>query len=318
MGGNKAGKRHSLIAAVPWLLSVLWLLMPWSVGTVVGTASEGADRLFVVVAGIGLWLAWSVCLLASLIRRPWALTTVRLAASGSVAVAIAAIVWAGSDLTAAVASLALIHAVLITALALLPEIGNAFADGISYGNERRLLLRAPITVLAGPLPLAWVLTIGGIAAGPLALANRQWVLAGVLAVVGWPIAGFAVRSMHQLALRWLVFVPNGLVLIDGLATSEPVLLLRKDVHSVTPAPADVDLGADGLVDLSGNALGVPLLATMSNAVEVVPRGSARRPGRAQQSERVQATRVLFSPTRPGVALAAVIERWVGQAGGGTT
>ena len=33
--------------------------------------------------------------------------------------------------------------------------GEAFVDGSSYGDERRMPLRPPVAVLAGPVPLAW-------------------------------------------------------------------------------------------------------------------------------------------------------------------
>ncbi len=316
-----------LVKVLPWLLSVLWLLLPWSVGNVFVAGSTDSDRLFTVTIGTGLWAAWGVALLASLIRRPWALTMLRLASTGAVAVTLAAVIWvansddidgtgivgAGSTSTAsattvlstAAASLAVAHVVVIAAVSLLPEIGNTFVDGLSYGNESRLLLRAPVGVLVGPLPLAWAFAIAGIAAGPLALANRQWVLAIVLAVLGWPVAVVATRSLHQLAMRWIVFVPNGLVLVDQLATREPVLLLRKNVALLAPTPASVDLTVDGLADLSGNALGIPLMASLEEPVAIIPRHTKKF------AEQLNVSEVLFSPTRPGAALVIAVERKIG-------
>ncbi len=296
---------------LPWLLSVLWLLLPWSVGNVVAAGSTESDLLFTLTIGTGLWTVWGVALLASLIRRPWALTILRLAATGVVAVTITAAIWAvNSDstvvtLSTAAASLAVAHVVIVAAVSLLPEIGNAFVDGLSYGNESRLLLRAPIGVLTGPLPLAWVLAVAGVVAGPLALANRQWFLAIVLAVLGWPIAVVATRSLHQLAVRWVVFVPNGLVLVDQLTTSEPVLLLRKNVELLAPTPASVDLTSDDLADLSGNALGIPLMVSLTETVTVILRHTKKR------AEQQNVSEVLFSPTRPGAALVIAIERKIG-------
>ena len=305
---RRLGSDTSLVARLPWLLSILWLLLPWSVGSVVGQASQHTDQLFMATVGSALWVAWGFTLLASLIRRPWSLTTVRLAATGSVVVVVAAAIWAAnstsadasgtSELSTALVSLAIVHAVVVVAVALLPEVGNVFVDGLSYGNECRLLLRAPVGVLAGPLPLAWLVAVAGIGAAPLALANSQWVLAVVLAVVGWSLAAVAVRSLHQLANRWVVFVPNGLVLIDALATREPVLLLRKDIASIAPTPADIDLSASDLADLSGNALSVPLHVMVSTQVEIVP----------LKADQVSVSQVLFSPTRPGAALAAAAKR----------
>ena len=122
---------------------------------------------------------------------------------------------------------------------------------------------------------------------------------GRMAALAAAALGF--RSLFQLSRRWVVFVPNGFVLHDQMATREPFLLRRADVAALGPAPADIDLEASDLVDISGNALGPVLLAELSVDIEVVPRTS----GTAQVHA---VSRVLFSPTRPGEMLAEAAQR----------
>ena len=79
-----------------------------------------------------------------------------------------------------------------------------------------------------------VLLLAG-ATGPLLLAARQWVAGGVLTVAGVVVVVVLARALHQLARRWLVFVPAGVVLHDPLGLVEPVLLIRAHVRSFAAA-----------------------------------------------------------------------------------
>ena len=278
--------------------------MPWSVGAVaadaLGACSENSARLL----SAGLWAVWAVVLCATLVRRPWALTVVRVAAPASVAAAVGSVVAAASwgvEVGAPSAAAAIAGAVIMAAVALLPETGNAMVDGLSYGNERRMLLRTPFLLAIAPIPLVWAVVVAGIAGPAVLWANGEWVWAAAFSVMGAPAAVIGFRALHQLTRRWAVFVPNGFVLHDRMATREPFLLRRADVAALGPAPADIDLDADDLVDISGNALGPVLLVELSGQVEVVPRTT----GTAQV---LAVSRVLFSPTRPGEMLAEAARR----------
>ena len=125
---------------------------------------------------------------------------------------------------------------LVAALAAFwPGTGEAFVAGSSYGDERRHAAAGPRAPCSpGRWPLAWAVAVAGVAAGPLLLAARQWVAGAAALAAGLPAAGVAVRSMHTLARRWLVFVPNGVVVHDPLALAEPVLLRRAEVRSFGP------------------------------------------------------------------------------------
>ena len=112
-------------------------------------------------------------------------------------------------------------------------------------------------------------------------------------MLGLPLAGMGVRSLHSLARRWLVLVPAGLVLHDHQALVEPVLFPRRTIRRLHPAT--VDEAADA-VDATQGAFGLALALDLAEPVVVSP----RRPDGAVEAE--AASRVLFTPTRPGVVL----------------
>jgi hypothetical protein len=180
-----------------------------------------------------------------------------------------------------------------------PLTGEAFINGSSYGDERRLPLRVPGALLFGPLPLAEVAAVAGPIAGPLLLAARQWVAGSVVLAAGLPLAYVAVRALHGLARRWVVLVPAGLVLHDQHTLVEAVLFPRTTIRRLGPAPADA---ADQALDLTQRALGLALLLELEEPVVVSP----RRSGERLHVESVD--RLLFTPTRPGALLGAAAGR----------
>jgi hypothetical protein len=279
-----------------WPARVTWLVLPLVVGPAVGDAVHAASRPVQLVASIGLWVGWAAVLVATLVPTPVSLTALRVAAPAVVVAALAATVADGAS-TAAVVGLV---GALVTAFAAFwPGTGEAFVAGSSYGDERRMPLRVPGPLLAGPLVLAWAVAIAGVAAGPLLLATGQWLAGAAALAVGLPAAGVALRSMHALARRWLVFVPNGVVVHDPLALAEPILLRRADVRSFGPAPADT-----AALDLTRGALGLALEVRLLPPVSLVlaPGG---RPG---VSEATTAAVLLVAPTRPGAVLAEARRR----------
>jgi hypothetical protein len=235
-------------------------------------------------------------LVATLVPTTVSLTGLRVAAPAAVVAALAAVVSEGGS-AATVVGLA---GALVAALAVFwPGTGEAFVAGSSYGDERRMPLRVPGPLLAGPLVLVWVAAAAGVAAGPLLLAAGQWIAGVAVLAVGFPVAAAAIRSLHTLARRWLVFVPNGVVVHDPLALAEPVLVRRADVRSFGLAPADT-----AALDLTRGALGLALEVTLAPPVSVVLAGRGRR----GVSEATTAAALLVAPTRPGAALAEARRR----------
>lgn len=238
----------------------------------------------VVMFGV-LSLGWTAALVALLVPRDTALTALRiLVPAGLAAVLVATIL--GDDVGASdVASVAVATVATVTVMA--PWVSEAWVDGSSYGVERRFPLRAPATLTFALVPLAWLAVVVGATAGPLLLASRQWVPGIGALVVGAVAVRAGVRSLHQLARRWVVLVPAGLVVHDPLTMPEPQLFLRRMITRLGPAFADT--AAD---DLTAGAPGLALQLDLNEPADLLVRDRGRRT--ATRST----TSLLFTPSRP--------------------
>lgn len=290
--------RLGALAHSAWPARVAWLVLPLFVGPSLGDALDDASRSVQLVASAGMWVIWLVVLVATLVPTTVSLTALRIAAPSAVAAAGASLAADGASATALVAVAAALCAALA---ALAPETAEAFVDGSSYGDERRLPLRVPVPLLAGPAELAWLAAVGGVCTGPLLLAARQWVPGVVALAAGVPLAVWGARVLHILARRWLVFVPTGVVVHDQLTLIDPILLPRAVVRSVGPAPADSDAA-----DLTGGASGLALEVRLTEPVSVLPVASRGRP-----AELRDVSALLVTPSRPGRVLAEARRRRLG-------
>lgn len=278
---------RDLSRLLPWLVRGLWAALPFTAGPALAAALDSADRPVQLVASTGLWLGWAVGMIAAFAPHPIALTALRVVAPAAVvAPLIAAVAGHPSPLAVAWAAVA-------CAWAFAPAIGATYVNGPAYPNERRYLLRPPGPLLAGPLPLAWALSVAGIGAGPLLLAARQWILGGALLLLGWPLAYLLLKSIHNLSRRWAVFVPAGLVLHDPVVLFDPMLFRRQDVTAFRPATA-ADTGS---YDLSQRAPGLGIQMELAELTTVALQKPGKREGAA-----IHATALRFTPTRPGAVL----------------
>ena len=272
-----------------WPLRALWILIPFTTGALVDHALDGRLTSFRIGATAIFWTIWALVLVAMLVPRVETLTAVRIA----VPAAPVAALWATAATEVDARAITGIVVALVAAIGvMLAPVGEAFVDGSSYGDERRMPLRPPVAVLAGPVPLAWAVTVAGSLTGPLLLLAHRWIAGLILTAAGLPLAGAAVRALHQLSRRWVVFVPAGFVLHDHLALREPVLFTRNDLVALGPAPADTRAH-----DLTARAAGLALQVDFAVPVEVVP----TTPGEAI-TELVGITQFLFMPSRPGQVL----------------
>ncbi len=288
--------RLGSLAHSAWPVRVTWLVLPLLAGPALGDALSEASRPVQLVASVGSWAVWLVVLVATLVPTTVSLTALRIAAPSAVVAAGAALAATGPT-AASVVGLA---ATLCSALAALaPETAEAFVDGSSYGDERRLPLKVPAALLAGPAELAWVAVAAGVAAGPLLLAARQWVGGAAALAVGLPLTWWGVRVLHTLARRWLVFVPAGVVVHDQLTVVDPVLLRRGVVRSLGPAPADTDA-----VDLTAGASGLALEVRLTQSVPLLPVSRHRH----APPELADVTALLVTPSRPGRVVAEARRR----------
>jgi hypothetical protein len=276
---------------LPWSLRALWAAQALAAGPAFAAALDGRSQPVRTTASVLLWALWAAALLGTALLAPVTLTVVRLIAPAGAGAA----VWAAS--TGAPSSLAMVVALASTlgalAAAFAPGTGRAFVNGPAYGDERRHLLRLPAPLLVAVVPLTWVVTAGAVVAAPLLLAAQVWIAGGLVAVAGLPAAVVGARSLHALTLRWLVFVPAGVVLKDQLALVDPVLFQRRTIEALRPAPADTDS-----LDLTGGASGLALELLLHEKVEMTLVKPKERLGETGRS-----ARLLFTPTRPGQVLA---------------
>lgn len=277
-----------------WPARACWIAVALVAAPALAGALEGRSAPVSVVAATGLWAGWGAGLVALLVPRDTALTALRTLVPAGLAATIAGAATGPSIDAVTVAAVAV--AALATLAVLAPGLGEAWIDGSSYGSERRFPLRPPAAIGYVLAPLTWALVVLGASAGPLLLAARQWVVGAVALVVGAGVVWAGVRSLHQLARRWVVLVPAGLVLHDPLTLPEPQLVLRRMVRRLGPAPADTTSD-----DLTAGATGLALQLDLDEPLDLLVRDGRATATRASTS-------LLFTPSRPRLLLDAAAER----------
>jgi hypothetical protein len=279
----------------PWPARIAWAALPLTVAPVLGSALDERSTAVARTASVLAWLVWAGGLLAVAVPRTVTLTAVRILLPLVVPVS----VWAALQVDGGVGAVVAVTWSALGVVAILwPPVSEAFADGSSYGDERRMLLRTPTPVLLGPLPLAWAAGVAGPVAGPLLLAARAWAAGAIVLVLGVPLAVAAIRVVHGLSRRWVVFVPAGLVLHDLQAMGEAVLFPRASIAALQVAPAE----DDGVEDLTLGTVGGALQLDLVEPLQISPRR-----GRIAR-DLVDVERVRFAPARPGEVLAEAARR----------
>jgi hypothetical protein len=268
-----------------WCARLIWALLPVSAGTALSDALNRWSVAPARVAAVLLWAAWTLGLVALLAPRPWGLTALRVMAPAAVVVAILSIGGTG----AASAALAVSSSVVAAAFALSAPVAQASGNALAYGDEIRFPLRVPLSLFLGPVPLAVVLIGAGVSVGPLLLGTKHYLAGIIVSVGGVAVALTLARSLHSLALRWVVLVPAGLVVVDPLTLADPVLMRREQIRAVKRSQ-NRTTEAGGL-DLR--------LGTLPGTIELSlrePQSFARRRGR-RNSELREADLVLVSTVR---------------------
>jgi hypothetical protein len=267
---------------------VVWLALPLAlVPALEGALADRSSPVAVLVSMAG-WLGWTAGIVAVLAPRTLGLTYLRIAAPASLVLSS----WAAlGDVPVGAAIAAVLLSAVTVVIVLSPAVTDAFVNGSAYGPERRFALRTPTAILFGPALLVWVLIVAGVSTGPLLLAAEQWVAGVVALAIGWPVAALASRSLHQLARRWLVFVPAGLVVHDPSAVASQ-LIPRSAVATIAPALADSEAH-----DLTGGAAGLALEVRLVDPIVIEPARGRRKP-----PDPVETDRFLVSPSRPGAVM----------------
>jgi hypothetical protein len=284
---------------VTWSLRLLWIALPVTAGSALAGALDDRSAAAQRAISISAWVLWGAVVVALAVPRPATLTIIRFGVPGAVPLAAWAVLDADWPVEGVVG---LVIAVAAAVLALTAYVADDFVDGASYGDEQRFSLRAPGTLVAGPIPVVWAVGMAGIAAGPLVAAGSDGEAAGLLlaacvGIVGLGIGALALRSLHALATRIVVFVPAGMTLVDPLALAEAVLFARTRVVRLAPALADTTA-----TDLSQKALGLALQVDLESPITLVVRDAART------ASEVASASVVFTPGRPAAVLAAAEQR----------
>jgi hypothetical protein len=279
-----------------WCARLIWALLPVSAGTALSDALNRWSVAPARVAAVLLWAAWTTGLVALLAPRPWGLTALRVIAPAAVVIVVLTISVTG----AASAALAVSSCVVAAAFALSTPVAQASGNALAYGDEIRFPIRVPLSLFLGPVPVAVALIGAGVSVGPLLLATRHYVAGIIVTVVGVAVAWALARSLHSLALRWVVLVPAGLVVVDPLTLADPVLIRREQIRAVTRSQSP-RTGAGGL-DLR--------LGTLPGTIELSlrePQSFARRRGR-RSSELREADVVLVSTVKADALVQAASAR----------
>lgn len=284
-----------------WLLRVAWITLPVTAGPALSAGlRHWADGPRVVGSAL-CWVAWGVGLVATLAPRPAGLTALRaLGPAGLVLSIVVAIAGTASPLATAGA----VAATLVVAfLAADTAIAVTAANAVAYGDEERYPLRVPPALFAGPLPAARVLAVGGVAAGPLLLADGKLLWGLVALVLAIPVVALAVRALHSLSRRWLVLVPAGVVVVDPMALADNVLFPRQHVRAIRSVSAGEPPG-DALDLRLGASVG-SLLLRFDEPAELTRAARSRRGGAT-----VEAPALLIAVSRRTEALAEAARRRV--------
>jgi len=277
-----------------WPARIAWILLALVGQITLTDALSGRSTAVSAVVWVGIAIGWTGGLVALLVPRTTSLTAARTLVPGGL---VAAVVSATAGSTTDWADLAAVTVAAIAVVAVLsPWFTEAWVDGSSYGTERRLPLQTPPLFAGLVAPLTWLAVAASVVAGPLLLAARQWVAGALALAVGALVCWRGVQSLHQLARRWVVMVPNGLVIHDPLTLPEPHLFLRTSIAAIGPAEA----GTDAL-DLTAGASGLALEVSMSEPVELLVRSKGR------ETSTIERTQLILTPARPARFLAAARE-----------
>jgi hypothetical protein len=273
----------------PWLTRLVWALLVLTLGLGIGSALSTHSRPVQSVGTLLAWGGWTLGLLALAVAHPIGLTTLRLC----LVAVVGTTAWVA--LSTPVPSWQRMLAVLgcIGCLGLVgsAETATWCVDGPSYPGESRHALRTPPWLI--PLStLLCVLTVGLVIAAPLLLASKAWLAGGVVAVAAAGMLWVGTRSIHQLSVRFVVFVPAGFVVHDALSLLDPVLFRRNVIERIAAAPADTDS-----LDLTSGAIGMPLEVMLTEKVELTKLSADRKTGEAGRT-----ARFLVSPVRPGAVV----------------
>jgi hypothetical protein len=273
-----------------WAARVAWLAVAVVGGRAIGDAVADRSDPVRVVATAGAWAGWGAGVLALAVTGVVTLTAVRaIVPAAPVVAVVTAVAGADAGSVLALAVPAAVAAVLVAAA----DTGQVYVQASAYGDERRFALRPPIGYLL-PTVVSWAVWLAAVIAAPLAWASKAWAVAAASTAVAVVASLLLPRRWHQLALRWLVAVPAGLVVHDPVVLAETVMLPDRQIAGVGLVRAR----GGGAADLTGPTPGIAVGVALAEAATVV---LAARPS-TPRGTAIHLTSFLVAPSRPGAVL----------------
>ena len=232
-----------LLTHIAWPIRALWIIV----------------GLFQQSFTPGLWILWVIAALASWILHPISLTAIRLSSPVVFIFLIAQLPAEEFEvLPVAIATASLVALLVIYT----SDFGVTQVQAGAYGNERRFLLRIPVS-LALPSLLTWAVLAALFVVSDNLLGNELWVGGSIVSVCTAAAIWKFTPQLHRLSLRWLVRVPAGWVIHDGVLLAENLLLRTHNITTLQLAPADTEA-----IDLSGITYGIPLEISLREMTDV--------------------------------------------------
>lgn len=276
-----------------WIARIGWVLVAVTGGLALSHAVDDHGSTGATVANVLWWLDIAVVVVALVVPSTSGLTVLRLFAPLAVP-ASALMVSAGAG---ALGAVTLVLAALTAFVILSAELGEAFAGGSAYGDEHRFPLRPPAAVMPF-LVLAWALWCTSLLAAAIFLAAEVWPVGVLLGAVALGLTWLMLGRGHLLSRRWLVIVPAGLVVHDGMVLGETLMVPKAEVTR-----AGLALDGTQAADLTGPASGHAIDIAVAEPVLI-----ALAPTRkGEKGKGIHALSFLVAPSRPGRALRAMAD-----------
>lgn len=273
----------------------MWLAQPLAFVVVLTDGTDHLSRWGRVFIATLAWAVWAMVLLAVFVPSTISLTLGRMVAP---LLAVAVSICAATGIAGWKLATGLGAAVLALLMWFSGEVGVALAQGSAYGSEQRFPLKPPVPLLI-PMIASWLVAAATTVGAVILLANRIWIPGSALVALAVAASYFVGPRFHQLARRWLVIVPAGVVVHDPMMLTENALFRSTQIAALHLAPADTEAA-----DLTGGTAGVAVEIVLHQMDTIVKTGTREDPA----GTALHVLSILVSPTRPGRALQAASGR----------
>lgn len=243
----------------------MWALAPVSLWGLLAEALKDIGTPISTTLIVGLSVFWFCGFIASLYLHSITLTILRIFAPLAWIVCIWAVLaenQSGSEIVLGFAC-----SIILMLISFSAHIGNLFVSAEAYGNEERFLLRPPSFIQYFLMPLVWAISLAGLLASPLLLANTFWILGGILLPIGVLAFIFGSRSLNSVVRRQVIFVPNGFVVSDPFRLEFPIRIETGQIQSFGITKQLPKGGGENYLNLSMGAIGESIRVELNPPIQ---------------------------------------------------